>query len=85
VDVHPHGIAAEEGGGLVVRELDAVVADDEERLGCSGEEALRIEAGQRRGGFLLDQLSSASVVGSLGANETMTTSPERMPDGDGER
>jgi hypothetical protein len=56
VDVEPDGIAAEEGGGLVVRELDAVVANDEERLGCGGEEALRIEACDRRGGILLDQL-----------------------------
>ncbi len=53
-DVEPDGIAAEEGDGLVVRELDAMVPDHEEGLRGGREQALGIEAGDRRGGFLLD-------------------------------
>jgi len=87
VDVQPDGVTAEEGGGLVVGEFDSVIADDEEGLGRGGEEALGIEAGQRRSGFLLDQLSSASTVGPVlgGPIPMWRPSRARMPDGGSER
>jgi hypothetical protein len=72
VDVEAHGIAAEEGGSLFVRELDAMVPDHEEGLRSGREQSLGIEAGDRRGWLLLDHL-------------VLSASSARMQDGRGER